>query len=112
MPAPGRGQGPHPPVWMPVGSPGSASEAAARGITIGVLNTGWVRTPAIYDAYRKTAAESGREMRLHKLAYMGLLGVRAPREERLRRADQILCQSRTSRTAAPQLPNPPHYGYA
>ena len=39
-------QQPHPPVWMPVGSPGSAMEAAERGMTIGVLNTGWVRTPA------------------------------------------------------------------
>ncbi len=60
-------QQPHPPVWMPVGSPGSAEEAAARGITIGVLNTGWVRTPAIFDAYRKKAAEAGREMRPDKL---------------------------------------------
>ena len=39
-------QQPHPPVWMPVGSTGSAMEAAERGMTIGVLNTGWVRTPA------------------------------------------------------------------
>src|SRR5579884_3802326 len=43
-------QEPHPPVWMPVGSPGSAREAAARGITIGVLNTGWVLTPPIFEA--------------------------------------------------------------
>ena len=48
-------QQPHPPVWMPVGSPSSAIEAAARGIIIGVLNTGWVRTPAIFEAYRKKA---------------------------------------------------------
>src|SRR5207253_2691330 len=38
-------QEPHPPVWMPVGSPGSAAEAAERGMTIGVLNTGWARDP-------------------------------------------------------------------
>ena len=25
-------------------------------MTIGALNTGWVRTPAIFDAYRKGAA--------------------------------------------------------
>jgi len=53
-------QEPHPPVWMPVGSPGSAAEAAERGMTIGVLNTGWVRTPLIFEAYRKRAAEAGR----------------------------------------------------
>ena len=52
-------QEPHPPVWMPVGSPGSAMEAAERGMTIGVLNTGWVRTPPIFEAYRKKAAEAG-----------------------------------------------------
>src|SRR5207244_9120145 len=74
-------QQPHPPVRTPVGSPGSASEAAARGITIGVLNTGWVRTPAIFEAYRKSAAAAGRETRLDKLAYMALIGVGDTREE-------------------------------
>jgi alkanesulfonate monooxygenase SsuD/methylene tetrahydromethanopterin reductase-like flavin-dependent oxidoreductase (luciferase family) len=94
---------------MPVGSPGSAEEAAARGITIGVLNTGWVRTPAIFDAYRKKAAEAGREMRPDKLAYMALIGVGETREEGWRRADQILGYSRTSGIVAPQFQNPPGY---
>ena len=48
-------------MWTPVGSAGSATEAAARGIVIGVLNTGWARTPGIFEAYRKKAAEVGRE---------------------------------------------------
>ena len=102
-------QEPHPPVWTPVGSEGSAREAAARGITIGVLNTGWARTPAIFDAYRKRAAEVGREQRLDKLAYMALIGVGATREEGWRRADQILDYSRTSGIVAPQFANPPGY---
>jgi len=102
-------QQPHPPVWMPVGSPGSASEAAARGMTIGVLNTGWVRTPAIYEAYRMTAAETGRPATLDKLAYMALIGVGETREEGWRRADQILGYSRTSGIVAPQFMNPPGY---
>src|SRR5438046_7536160 len=105
-------QEPHPPVWMPVGSPGSASEAAPRGITIGVLNTGWVRTPAIYEAYRKTAADAGREMRLDKLAYMALIGVGDTREEGWRRADEILGYSCTSAIVAPQFQNPPGYAAA
>src|SRR5207244_13381242 len=50
-------QQPHPPVWMPVGSPGSAMEAAERGMTIGVLNPGCARTPPILEASRKEAAE-------------------------------------------------------
>src|ERR1700740_577924 len=62
-------QQPHPPGWMPVGSPGSAAEAAERGMTIGVLNTGWVRTPPIFEAYRKRAAEAGRPMTPQRLPY-------------------------------------------
>ena len=66
---------------MPVGSPGSAMEAAERGMTIGVLNTGWVRTPPIFEAYRKKAAEVGRPMTPQRLAYMALIGVGDTREE-------------------------------
>ncbi len=102
-------QQPHPPVWMPVGSPGSAMEAAERGIVIGVLNTGWVRTPAIFDAYRQTAAKAGRQARLHDLAYMALIGLGHSREEGRRRADQILDYSRTSGIVSPQFANPPGY---
>ena len=96
-------------MWTPVGSEGSASEAAARGITIGVLNTGWVRTPPIFEAYRKSAAAAGHEPRLDKLAYMALIGVGETREEGWRRADQILGYSRTSGIVAPQFANPPGY---
>ncbi|HEX3952453.1 MAG TPA: LLM class flavin-dependent oxidoreductase [Stellaceae bacterium] len=102
-------QQPHPPVWTPVGSEGSAREAAARGITIGVLNTGWVRTPAIFSAYRKSAEAAGREPRQDKLAYMALIGVGDTREEGWHRADQILGYSRTSGIVAPQFMNPPGY---
>ncbi len=102
-------QEPHPPVWTPVGSEGSAAEAASRGITIGVLNTGWNRTPAIFQAYRRKAAEAGREAKNDKLAYMALIGVGNTREEGWRRADQILGYSRTSGIVAPQFSNPPGY---
>jgi alkanesulfonate monooxygenase SsuD/methylene tetrahydromethanopterin reductase-like flavin-dependent oxidoreductase (luciferase family) len=102
-------QEPHPPVWTPVGSEGSAGEAAARGITIGVLNTGWVRTPGIFAAYRKKAVEAGREPGLDKLAYMALIGVGNTRTEGWRRADQILGYSRTSGIVAQQFSNPPGY---
>ncbi len=85
------------------------SEAAERGITIGVLNTGWARTPAIFEAYRKKAREAGREPTPDKLAYMALIGVGETREEGQRRADQILDYSRTSGIVAPQFANPPGY---
>jgi alkanesulfonate monooxygenase SsuD/methylene tetrahydromethanopterin reductase-like flavin-dependent oxidoreductase (luciferase family) len=102
-------QEPHPPVWTPVGSEGSAREAAARGITIGVLNTGWVRTPGIFEAYRKSAREAGREPTPDKLAYMALIGVGDTREEGWRRADEILGYSRTSGIVSPQFMNPAGY---
>jgi alkanesulfonate monooxygenase SsuD/methylene tetrahydromethanopterin reductase-like flavin-dependent oxidoreductase (luciferase family) len=102
-------QQPHPPVWMPVGSPGSAAEAGSRGIVIGVLNTGWAHTPGIFGAYRKSAEAAGRTAKLHDLAYMALIGVGQTREEGWRRADQILGYSRTSGIVAPQFANPPGY---
>src|SRR6202035_2966009 len=102
-------QQPHPPVWMPVGSPGSAREAAQRGIVIGVLNTGWAATPGMCGAYRETAAKHGREATPHHLAYMALIGVGRTREEGWRRADQILDYSRTSGIVAPQFANPPGF---
>ncbi len=105
-------QEPHPPVWMPVGSAGSAAEAAERGMTIGVLNTGWVRTPPIFEAYRRKAGEAGRPMTQDRLAYMALIGVGRTREEGRRRADQILDYSRTSGIVAPQFANPPGYAPA
>jgi alkanesulfonate monooxygenase SsuD/methylene tetrahydromethanopterin reductase-like flavin-dependent oxidoreductase (luciferase family) len=105
-------QEPHPPVWMPVGSAESAAEAAARGITIGVLNTGWVRTPAIFTAYRDKARACGHEPTPDRLAYMALIGVGDSRDEGRRFADQILDYSRTSGIVAPQFANPPGYASA
>jgi alkanesulfonate monooxygenase SsuD/methylene tetrahydromethanopterin reductase-like flavin-dependent oxidoreductase (luciferase family) len=102
-------QQPHPPVWTPVGSEGSAREAAIRGITIGVLNTGWVRTPGIFAAYRQSARQTGRDPTPDKLAYMALIGVGDTREEGLQRADQILGYSRTSGIVSPQFMNPAGY---
>jgi len=78
-------------------------------MTIGVLNTGWVRTPPIFEAYRKRAAEASRPMMPERLAYMALIGVGDTREEGRRRADQILDYSRTSGIVAPQFINPPGY---
>lgn len=102
-------QEPHPPIWMPVGSPGSATEAAERGYVIGMLNTGYQRTPAILDAYRRRAREAGREPHPDRFAYMGMIGVGDTQEEGFRRADQILDYVRTSAIVAPQFTNPPGY---
>ena len=103
-------QQPHPPVWLTVNSPEPAQTAGERGYVIGSLNTGYVRTPAIYAAYRKGAASPGREATPDRFAYMAIVGVGDTREEGYRRADQILDYSRTSALRrAPQFIFPPGY---
>ena len=102
-------QQPHPPVWLTVNSPESAYVGGQRGYVIGVLNSGYNRTPGIYQAYRKGAAEKGREVGLDRFAYMAMVGVGRTREEGYARADQILDYSRTSRRVGAQFAFPPGY---
>ena len=102
-------QQPHPPVWLTVNSPESAFVGGQKGYVIGVLNSGYNRTPSIFDAYRKGAKEQGRETKLDRFAYMAMVGVGKTREEGYRRADQILDYSRTSRRVSAQFAFPPGY---
>jgi alkanesulfonate monooxygenase SsuD/methylene tetrahydromethanopterin reductase-like flavin-dependent oxidoreductase (luciferase family) len=102
-------QQPHPPVWLTVNSPDSAFVGGQKGYVIGVLNSGYNRTPGIFEAYRKGAAESGRQAGTDRFAYMAMVGVGRTREEGYRRADQILDYSRTSRRVAAQFAFPPGY---
>jgi Coenzyme F420-dependent N5,N10-methylene tetrahydromethanopterin reductase and related flavin-dependent oxidoreductases len=67
-----------PPVWLTVNSPESAQVGGERGYVIGSLNTGYVRTPAIYAAYRKGAASQGREATRDRFAYMAMWGSAPP----------------------------------
>ena len=95
---------------MPVGSEGSAREAAARGITIGVLEHRLGAHPGdLRGLSRQRRARPAARCRRDKLAYMALIGVGDTREEGWRRADQILGYSRTSGIVAPQFMNPPGY---
>jgi alkanesulfonate monooxygenase SsuD/methylene tetrahydromethanopterin reductase-like flavin-dependent oxidoreductase (luciferase family) len=102
-------QQPHPPVWLTVNSPESAQVGGERGYVIGSLNTGYIRTPAIYAAYRKGAASQGREAAPDRFAYMAIVGVGSTREEGYRRADQILDYSRTALRVGAQFAFPPGY---
>ena len=102
-------QQPHPPVWITCGSVGTAQAVAEKGYVIGVLNTGFTRTPAIFDAYRKRAAERGWEAKPDRFAYMALIGVGETKEEGFRRAHQIADYSRTTPRANMWDFNPPGY---
>ena len=102
-------QQPHPPVWLTVNSPESAFVGGQRGYVIGVLNSGYNRTPGIYAAYRKGAAEKGRDVKPDRLAYMAMVGVGRTKAEGYARANHILDYSRTSHRVAAQFTFPPGY---
>ena len=102
-------QQPHPPVWLTVNSPESAFVGGQRGYVIGVLNSGYNRTPGIYAAYRKGAAEKGRDVKPDRLAYMAMVGVGRTKAEGYARANHILDYSRTSRRVAAHFAFPPGY---
>lgn len=102
-------QEPHPPIWMPVGSPESAAAVAEKGYVIAMLNTGYLRTPGIFEAYRRRAHETGREPGPDRFAYMAMVGVGDTKEEGYRRADQICDYVRTSGIVAAPFTNPPGF---
>jgi alkanesulfonate monooxygenase SsuD/methylene tetrahydromethanopterin reductase-like flavin-dependent oxidoreductase (luciferase family) len=102
-------QFPHPPIWMTVMSPRSAAEAGSRGYSIASLNTGYLRTPEIFEGYRKAATDAGREAPTERFGYLAIVGVGDTDEEGKRRADQILDYSRTTPRAASQFWFPPGY---
>ena len=102
-------QEPHPPIWMPVGSPESAAMVAEKGYVIAMLNTGYRRTPGILEAYGRRARETGHEPGPDRFAYMAMMGVGDTQEEGYRRADQICDYVRTSGIVAGQFTNPPGF---
>jgi alkanesulfonate monooxygenase SsuD/methylene tetrahydromethanopterin reductase-like flavin-dependent oxidoreductase (luciferase family) len=102
-------QQPHPPVWLTVNSPESAYVGGQKGYVIGVLNSGYTRTPGIFEAYRKGAAEKGHAAGLDRFAYMAMVGVGRTKEEGYQRAHHILDYSRTSFRVGAQFIFPPGY---
>jgi alkanesulfonate monooxygenase SsuD/methylene tetrahydromethanopterin reductase-like flavin-dependent oxidoreductase (luciferase family) len=102
-------QAPHPPVWMTCASPGSAHAIGERGYVMASLNTGYARTPAIFEAYRAGAKAGGHTASPDRFAYLAMVGVGETDEEGHRRAHQILDYSRTTPRTAPQYWLPPGY---
>lgn len=102
-------QQPHPPVWVPCGSHGTAEEVAERGHVMATLNTGYTRTPGLFDAYRKKAAARGHKATPDRLAYLGLVGIGHTKEEGYRRAHQVADYSRTTPRGVAEHFSPPGY---
>lgn len=102
-------QAPHPPVWITAGSHESARQVAEKGYVLATLNTGYTRTPALFDAYRQRAAEVGTSTRPDRLAYLALVGVGTTKEEGFRRAHEVADYSRTTPRAVTEHFYPPGY---
>jgi len=102
-------QAPHPPVWITCGSHESAMSVAEKGYIIATLNTGYARTPGLFDAYRKRAAAVGKSAAKDRFAYLALIGIGDTKEEGFRRAHQVADYSRTTPRAVPEHFSPPGY---
>ena len=102
-------QDPHPPVWMTCASAGSAQAIGERGYVVAALNTGYARTPTIFDAYRAGAKAGGHQAKPDRFAYLAMIGVGDTDEEGRQRAHQILDYSRSSPRTAAQFWVPPGY---
>ena len=105
-------QVPHPPVWMTCSSPQSAALIGAKGYVMASLNTGYVRTPTIFNSYREAAARAGVCVSKDRFAYLAIVGVGATEDEGRRRAHEILDYSRTTPRTAEQFWTPPGYASA
>lgn len=101
-------QQPHPPVWISGLSPGTGRAVAERGHTVAALLSGGI-AGAMFDAYRKRAAELGWVAPLDRMAYCALVGVGRTEEEGRRRADQVAGYVRTSPIVSEPFRNPPGY---
>jgi alkanesulfonate monooxygenase SsuD/methylene tetrahydromethanopterin reductase-like flavin-dependent oxidoreductase (luciferase family) len=102
-------QDPHPPVWITCGSNESATQVAEKGYIIATLNTGYARTPSLFNSYRKRAAECGKSTAADRFAYLAMIGVGATKEEGYRRANQVADYSRTTPRALAEHFSPPGY---
>jgi alkanesulfonate monooxygenase SsuD/methylene tetrahydromethanopterin reductase-like flavin-dependent oxidoreductase (luciferase family) len=102
-------QQPHPPVWVTMGSAGSAAQVAQRGHIGAVFLAGYPRIRGIFDGYRNAYLEThGTEMPIDRLAYCALICVGNTEQEGLDGAEKLLWYM-SSNKVPPQYSNPPGY---
>ena len=102
-------QQPHPPVWVTMGSGGTAAQVAQRGHIGAVFLAGYPRIRGIFDGYRDCYQETHqKEMPIDRLAYCALISVGETEKEGLEVAEKLLWYM-TSNKVAPQFSNPPGY---
>jgi alkanesulfonate monooxygenase SsuD/methylene tetrahydromethanopterin reductase-like flavin-dependent oxidoreductase (luciferase family) len=101
-------QQPHPPVWITATSPGSVRPVAHHGYVVATFLTGFAQTRDVFEAYRKNAAELGRETSSDRLAYAALVYVGDTDEEGYAGARKLLWYIYSNKVPS-QFSNPPGY---
>ena len=102
-------QQPHPPVWVTVGSAGTAKPVAERKYVGAVFLAGYPRIRPVFDGYREHyLAAHGTEAPLDRLAYCALMYINKDEKKAREGAEKVLWYM-TSNKVAPQWNNPPGY---
>ncbi len=102
-------QQPHPPVWVTIGSAGTAVPVAEHGYVGAVFLAGYPRVRPIFDGYRDAyRAAHGRDAPLDRLAYCALMYIDDDEKKAREGAEKVLWYM-TSNKVAPQWNNPPGY---
>jgi len=102
-------QQPHPPVWITMGSAGSAVKVAEHKHVGAVFLAGYPRIRDIYDGYRAAYLKAhGEAAPLDRLAYLGLMFVGDNAAKAREGAEKVLWYM-TSNKVPPHWSNPPGY---
>jgi alkanesulfonate monooxygenase SsuD/methylene tetrahydromethanopterin reductase-like flavin-dependent oxidoreductase (luciferase family) len=102
-------QQPHPPVWVTMGSAGSAAQVARRQHTGAVFLAGYPSVRRLFDGYREGYLQAhGEEAPLDRLAYAAIVYVGDNQQEAEIGAEKLLWYIRSNKVA-PQFNNPPGY---
>jgi len=102
-------QQPHPPVWVTMGSAGSAAQVAQRKHIGAVFLSGYANIRRLFDGYREGYLQAhGEEAPLDRLAYSAIVHVAKTEEEAQAGSEKLLWYIRSNKVA-PQFNNPPGY---
>ena len=102
-------QQPHPPVWVTMGSAGSAAQVAQRKHIGAVFLAGYPGIRRLFDGYREGFLQAhGEETPLDRLAYAAIVCVGENEKEAENGTEKLLWYIRSNKVA-PQFNNPPGY---
>jgi|TARA_B100000809_G_scaffold60259_1_gene56805 alkanesulfonate monooxygenase SsuD/methylene tetrahydromethanopterin reductase-like flavin-dependent oxidoreductase (luciferase family) len=102
-------QQPHPPVWVTMGSAGSAAQVAQRKHIGAVFLAGYPGIRRLFDGYREGFLQAhGEEAPLDRLAYAAIVCVGENEKEAENGTEKLLWYIRSNKVA-PQFNNPPGY---